>query len=155
MLAVLGVADADLILAAADAIAEGNGRGALEVSERLSRSGRDVTQFARDLLAHLRQLIVVRTIGEAPDSFTVTAAEPERLRSQAEAISELALGRSVDVLSGALAGDPRGRRAADDGRARTAALRAPAARSLPRGLRRALGTPRSRRIGSAGAGCSR
>ncbi len=103
VLAVLGVADADLILGAADTIAAGDGRGALEVSERLARSGRDVTQFARDLLAHLRQLIVVRTIGQAPDSFTVTAAEPERLLAQAEAISELALGRSVDTLSAALA----------------------------------------------------
>ncbi len=103
VLTVLGVADADLILAAADAIAAGDGRTALEVSERLARSGRDVTQFARDLLAHLRQLIVIRTIGEPPDSFTVTAAEPERLRSQAESISELTLGRSVDVLSKALA----------------------------------------------------
>jgi DNA polymerase-3 subunit gamma/tau len=103
VLTVLGVADADLILAAADAIAAGDGREALAVSERLSRSGRDVTQFARDLLAHLRQLIVIRTIGEPPDSFTVTAADPERLRSQAESISELTLGRSVDVLSKALA----------------------------------------------------
>ena len=58
VLAVLGVADAELILAAADAIAAGDGRAALEVSERLARSGHDVTQFARDLLAHLRQLIV-------------------------------------------------------------------------------------------------
>ncbi len=103
VLAVLGVADAELVLGAADAIAAGDGRAALEVSERLARSGRDVSQFARDLLAHLRQLIVVRTLGEAPESFTVTAAEPERLRLQAEAISELALGRSVDTLSAALA----------------------------------------------------
>ena len=64
VLAVLGVADAELILAAADAIAAGDGRAALEVSERLARSGHDVTQFARDLLAHLRQLIVIRTVGE-------------------------------------------------------------------------------------------
>ena len=42
-----------------------------------------MTQFARDLLAHLRQLIVIRTVGEAPDSFAVTAADPERLRAQA------------------------------------------------------------------------
>jgi DNA polymerase-3 subunit gamma/tau len=102
VLAVLGVADADLILAAADAIAAGDGRATLEVSERLAQSGRDVTQFARDLLAHLRQLIVIRTLGEAPDSFTVTAAEPQRLTAQAEAMSDLTLGRSVDVLSKAL-----------------------------------------------------
>jgi DNA polymerase III subunit gamma/tau len=103
VLAVLGVAEADLILAAADAIAAGDGRVALEVSERLASSGRDVTQFARDLLDHLRQLIVVRTIGEAPDSFAVTAAEPERLRTQAESLSDLTLARSVDTLSKALA----------------------------------------------------
>ena len=103
VLAVLGVAEADLILAAADAIAAGDGRAALEISERLAGSGRDVTQFARDLLGHLRQLIVIKTIGEAPESFAVTAAEPERLRTQAESFTELALGRSVDVLSKALA----------------------------------------------------
>ena len=103
VLAVLGVADAELILAAADAIAAGDGRAALETSERLTRSGRDVSQFARDLLAHLRQLIVIRTVGEPPDAFTVTAAEPERLRAQADAMSDLTLGRAVDTLSKALA----------------------------------------------------
>ena len=103
VLAVLGVADADLILGAADAIAAGDGRVALEISERLATSGRDVTQFARDLLAHLRQLIVIKTVGEAPDSFVVTAADPERLRTQAASLSELTLARSVDALSKALA----------------------------------------------------
>jgi DNA polymerase-3 subunit gamma/tau len=103
VLAVLGVADADLILATADAITAGDGRAALEASERLASSGRDVTQFARDLLAHLRQLIVIRVVGEPPDSFTVTAAEPERLRTQAATISDLTLGRAVDTLSAALA----------------------------------------------------
>jgi DNA polymerase-3 subunit gamma/tau len=103
VLAVLGVADAELILAAADAIAAGDGRAALEVSERLARSGHDVSQFARDLLAHLRQLIVIRTVGERPDLVAVTAADPERLRAQAEAISDLTLGRSIDTISKALA----------------------------------------------------
>ena len=116
VLAVLGVADAELILSAADAIAAGDGRAALEVTERLARSGHDVTQFARDLLAHLRQLIVVRTLGEPPDSFSVTAAEPERLRSQAESLVRShawPVGRCA--LQGA-GGHSRGRRAADDGR---------------------------------------
>ena len=103
VLAMLGIADADLILAAADAIAAGDGRAALEVSERLASSGRDVSQFARDLLGHLRQLIVIRTVGEPPDSFAVSAAEPERLRAQAGSLSDLTLARSVDTLSKALA----------------------------------------------------
>ena len=103
VLAVLGVADAELILAAAGAIAAGDGRAVLDATERLGRSGRDVTQFARDLLAHLRQLIVIRTVGRAPDAFTVTAAEPAELEAQAEAFSDLSLARSVDAIAAALA----------------------------------------------------
>jgi DNA polymerase III subunit gamma/tau len=103
VLAVLGVAEAELILAAADAVAAEDGRAALEASERLARSGRDVAQFGRDLLAHLRQLLVIRTIGEVPDTFSVTAADPERLRVQAEAFSDLALTRAIDAIAAALA----------------------------------------------------
>ncbi len=103
VLAVLGVAESELILAAADAIAAEDGRAALEVSERLARSGRDVTQFARDVLAHLRQLLVIRTAGDLPEAFSVTAADPERLRAQAEQLSDLALVRAIDVIAAALA----------------------------------------------------
>jgi DNA polymerase III subunit gamma/tau len=103
VLAVLGVAEAELILAAADAIAAEDGRAALEASERLARSGRDLAQFGRDLLAHLRQLLVIRTMGEVPATFSVTAADPERLRLQAEAFSDLALTRAIDAIAAALA----------------------------------------------------
>jgi DNA polymerase III subunit gamma/tau len=103
VLAVLGVAEAELILAAADAIASEDAKATLEASERLTRSGRDVAQFGRDLLAHLRQLLVVRTVDEVPDTFSVTAADPERLRIQAEAFSELALARAIDTIAKALA----------------------------------------------------
>jgi DNA polymerase III subunit gamma/tau len=103
VLAVLGVAEAELILAAADAIAAEDGRAALEASERLAGSGRDVAQFGRDLLAHLRQLLVIRTMGEVPATFSVTAADPERLRLQAEAFSDLALMRAIDAIAAALA----------------------------------------------------
>jgi DNA polymerase III subunit gamma/tau len=112
VLAVLGVADAELIFAAADAIADGDGRSALETVERLARSGRDSSQFIRDLIAHLRQLLVVRTAGEVPDAFTVTASQEQRLREQAERIGDVVLVRSIDELSAALSAiregdDPR------------------------------------------------
>src|SRR3954471_2146535 len=103
VLAVLGVAEAELILAVADAIAAEDGRAALEVSERLARSGRDITQFGRDVVAHLRQLLVIRTAGEVSEAFSVTAADPERLRTQAGELSDLALVRAIDVISAALA----------------------------------------------------
>jgi DNA polymerase III subunit gamma/tau len=103
VLAVLGVAEAELILGAADAIAAGDGRGALEASERLARSGRDPAQFGRDLLAHLRQLLVIRTAEDVVDAFTVTAADPERLRAQADSFTDLGLIRAIDTIATALA----------------------------------------------------
>jgi DNA polymerase-3 subunit gamma/tau len=111
-LAVLGVADAELILAAADAIANEDGSGALEVSERLTSSGRDVVQFGRDLISHLRQLLVARAAGGAPAGAALVAADPEELRAQAERLPEPAIVRSIDVLTDALAAiregdDPR------------------------------------------------
>jgi DNA polymerase-3 subunit gamma/tau len=102
VLSVLGVAEADLIFSAADAIAAGEGKAALEAAERLSRSGRDPAQFCRDLIAHLRQLLVVRTADAVPDAFTVTAAHEERLRGQAEAFSDRTLVRAIDELSAAV-----------------------------------------------------
>jgi DNA polymerase III subunit gamma/tau len=112
VLAVLGVADAELIFAAADAIADEDGRSALETVERLARSGRDSSQFIRDLIAHLRQLLVIRTAGSVPDAFTVTASVEDRLRAQSERIGDVALVRSIDELSAALSAiregdDPR------------------------------------------------
>jgi DNA polymerase-3 subunit gamma/tau len=104
VLAVLGIADAELVLAAAEAIASGDGRAVLEASEQLTRSGHDVVQFGRDLLAHLRQLLVVRTVGDPPGGFALTAADPQRLRAHAESFSDVALIRAIDALSEALAG---------------------------------------------------
>jgi DNA polymerase III subunit gamma/tau len=103
VLAVLGVAEAELILAAADAIAAGDGRAVLEASERLARSGRDPSQFGRDVLAHLRQLLVIRAADDVVDAFTVTAADPERLRAQADSFTDLALVRAIDSIAAALA----------------------------------------------------
>jgi DNA polymerase-3 subunit gamma/tau len=103
VLAVLGVAEAELIVAAADAMAAEDAKAVLQTSERLSRSGCDVSQFGRDLLAHLRQLLVIRAVGDVPDAFTVTAGDTELLRTQAEAFSDLALSRAIDVIAKALA----------------------------------------------------
>jgi DNA polymerase-3 subunit gamma/tau len=102
VLAVLGVADATLILAAADAIAQGDGRATLEASEGLARSGRDVAQFGRDLLAHLRQLLIIRAAGDDFASDALQAADPARMQVQADSFTDLGLTRAIDSVSAAL-----------------------------------------------------
>jgi DNA polymerase III subunit gamma/tau len=103
VLDILGVADAELVLDAAEAIAERDPRAALLGVQRLSDSGRDFTQFMRDLSAHLRHLFVVQTLGEVPDSFSVTAQHTDRLRSQADRLAQGEILRAIDFLAAALA----------------------------------------------------
>lgn len=103
VLTILGLADFDLLFAAADAISAGDGKGVLAVVADLARSGRDPSRFAADLVAHLRQLLVIGTIGEIPDHFFVAEGQAGRLSDQASQLGEVALLRAIDELSSAIA----------------------------------------------------
>ena len=99
----LGVADAELILDAAETLVHSDPKAALLTVKRLSESGRDETQFMRDLAAHLRHLFVVQTLGEVPDSFAVTAEHTDRLAAQAERLSQGEIIRAIELLGAAIA----------------------------------------------------
>jgi DNA polymerase-3 subunit gamma/tau len=103
VLEILGVADAELVLRAGEALAERNPREALLTVQALSESGRDFTQFMRDLSAHLRHLFVVQTLGHVPDSFSVTAEHTDRLAAQAGRLSQGEILRAIDFLAAAIA----------------------------------------------------
>src|SRR6476661_8384491 len=103
VLEVLGVADAELILDAAEAIAERDAKSALQTVQRLANSGRDYVQFMRDLAAHLRHLFVVQTLGEVPESFAVTSEHTDRLSAQASRLNQAEILRAIDLLAAAIA----------------------------------------------------
>ncbi|HEX6206203.1 MAG TPA: DNA polymerase III subunit gamma/tau [Solirubrobacterales bacterium] len=102
VLEMLGAADADLLFEAVDAVVAEDPKGVLIGVERMARSGRDPSQFARDLLAHLRHLLIVQTTGEVPTSFVVTATDTGRMQAQAAAIKPANLIRTIDQLADAL-----------------------------------------------------
>ena len=112
VLELLDVADADLIFAATDAVIARDPAAALRRVQELSESGRDAVQFMRDLTAHLRHLIVVQTLGEPPDTFSVTADQVPRLEGQARDLAQADAVRAIDLLADAIAqvkegSDPR------------------------------------------------
>jgi DNA polymerase-3 subunit gamma/tau len=102
VLEMLGAADAELLFAAVDAVAAEDPKEVLLGVERMARSGRDPAQFARDLLAHLRFLLVTQTTGEVPSAFVVTATDSARLQAQAAAVGPATLVRTIDELANAL-----------------------------------------------------
>jgi DNA polymerase-3 subunit gamma/tau len=102
VLEMLGAADADLLFDAVDAVVAEDPKGVLLGVEKMARSGRDPSQFARDLLAHLRHLLIVQTTGEVPTTFVVTATDTARMQAQAAAIKPANLIRTIDELADAL-----------------------------------------------------
>jgi DNA polymerase III subunit gamma/tau len=102
VLELLGAADAELLFDAVDAVVAEDPKGVLLGVEKMARSGRDPAQFARDLLAHLRHLLVTQTVGEVPNTFVVTATDADRLSAQASSIGPATLVRTIDELANAL-----------------------------------------------------
>jgi DNA polymerase-3 subunit gamma/tau len=102
VLEMLGAADADLLFEAVDAVVAADPKEVLLGVEKMARSGRDPSQFARDLLAHLRHLLVTQTTGEVPATFVVTATDTARIEQQASVVGAATLVRTIDELAAAL-----------------------------------------------------
>jgi len=102
VLAVLGVADAEALFGAVDAVAAHDARAALLAVARLSESGRDAGQLVRELEAHARELLAVQILGEVPAELRLTPERDERLAAQAAALGRQDVVRLLDLLSDAL-----------------------------------------------------
>jgi DNA polymerase-3 subunit gamma/tau len=157
VLELLGAADAELLFDAVDSVIAEDPKGVLLGVEKMARSGRDPAQFARDLLAHLRHLLVTQTVGEVPNTFVVTATDSERMLAQASSIEAATLVRTIDELAAALTAVREG----DDARMAVEIALLKAARPdldpSTEGLRRRIeklerGTGAPRAAGPVGAG---
>ncbi len=102
VLAVLGVADADLLFDSFDAIAAGDARAALLAAARLTASGRDALGFVRDLEAHARDLMIVQMLGGVPAELRITPERDARLEEQSGRVGMGAIARLLDLLAAAL-----------------------------------------------------
>ncbi len=102
VLAVLGVADAEQLFGAVDAIIARDPAGAMRAAAQLADGGRDPGQLLRDLEVHGRELLAVQILGEVPAELRVTGERDERLLEQARALAGVDAVRLLDLLAAAL-----------------------------------------------------
>ena len=102
VIAVLGVADAEQLFEAIDAVVARDPAQALRAAAKLVQSGRDPGQVLRDLEVHARELLTVQILGEVPSELRVTPERDQRLSEQAGALPELETIRLLDLVSAAL-----------------------------------------------------
>jgi DNA polymerase-3 subunit gamma/tau len=109
----LGAAvEEDVLFRLCDTIVDHDVAGALVTLEELAERGLDLAQLTRDLLEHLRHLLLVHHLGHVPDSLPLTEESRERLREQANQLPEPTVVRLIDLLAVVLederqGGDPR------------------------------------------------
>ncbi len=102
VLAVLGVADAQLLSGTVDAVAAGDAAGALRALEQCAQQGRDAASFAGDLEVRARELLVVQTLGEVPAELSLTPEADAALAEQAARVDHATVVRLLELLGEAM-----------------------------------------------------
>src|SRR5215208_5331844 len=98
-LQLLGAVEEEALFRLCDLVVDRDTAGALMFIEELSEQGQDLGRLVTDLLEHLRHLLLVQHMGEAPDSLPVTDETRERLRSQANQLGQATVLRLCDLLA--------------------------------------------------------
>jgi DNA polymerase-3 subunit gamma/tau len=111
VLAVLGVADAEQLFEALDAVAAHNPADALRAAAKLAGAGRDPGQVLRDLEVHARELLAVQVLEEVPEEIRVTPERDQRLLDQARALTGTDVVRVLDLVAAALEATANGAQA--------------------------------------------
>jgi DNA polymerase III subunit gamma/tau len=99
VLQLVGAVDEESLLRLCDMVVDRDTAGALLFVEELAEQGQDLGQLVRDLLEHLRHLLLVQHMGHVPDSLPVTEETKELLRQQANQLPEPAVLRLIDLLA--------------------------------------------------------
>ena len=112
VLQLLGAVEEEALFRLCDLVVDRDTAGALTFVEELSEQGHDLGRLVSDLIEHLRHVLLVQHMGEAPESLPVTEESRERLRAQANQLGEPTVIRLLDLLALAVddmrqGGDPR------------------------------------------------
>lgn len=102
--ALLGYTDTTMLDQCVDAIAAGDGAGVFRVVDRVVSSGHDPRRFVEDLLARLRDLLVIALAGSEAGAAlgSLPVDELERMDLQAHTMGAAALSRAADTTAQAL-----------------------------------------------------
>jgi DNA polymerase-3 subunit gamma/tau len=99
VLALLGVAEAELLERILDAVRDGDAAAVLTTLAECSERGRDPSLLASDLEACAREILIVKTLGGVPAELSLTPESDARLAAQGERLDRALLVRVLDLLA--------------------------------------------------------
>ncbi len=99
ILSILGTADQNFLFQATDDILTGNLQGMLQKISKLLDEGKALNIFTRDLLQHIRNVLIVKACEQPEDLLDVAESTLEQLKVQAKKAGEARLIRAIEILS--------------------------------------------------------
>lgn len=99
VLKVLGIVNDEYLFKMADAILDGNCSGAMLLIQEISREGKDMGQFARDLLNHYRNLLMAKLVDQAEKVIDLSRETIAMLKEQSGRYGRDNIIRCIDILS--------------------------------------------------------
>lgn len=94
----IGTGRQDVQYALADAVAVGDAKSVFELVARLVQEGQDLRHVTNEVIAHFRNLLLVKTAPGQPELLDITADEAEHLTAQAAKYSAPELARVMSLL---------------------------------------------------------
>ena len=96
---VLGAVSTDLLLATAQSLVEYDTTRALQIINNLVLQGKDIKQYAKDLMEHLRNLLLVKVCSDVSGMLAMTEEAMTELQQQAGLFSQGRLESLIALLS--------------------------------------------------------
>src|SRR5437879_7675690 len=94
----IGAPRTDLQFELADALSVGDARGIFELVNGLVQEGQDLRHVTGQILAHVRDLLLMRSAPDEPDALDAPEDRRERLASQAAKFTIAELSRILSLL---------------------------------------------------------
>lgn len=99
VISLLGVIDLELLFDITDIISSKDASACIQFVNNLIDDGRDVRQFAKELLEHLHNLFVIKNVDRPEEIINTTPENLNRMQKQAEQINASDLVRATDILT--------------------------------------------------------
>ena len=103
MQSLLGIAGTDVFIKITGQIAAKDTAGALSTCAAVLSEGKEPLQFARDLMEHLRSLMIIKFTEKPEDIINLSPENVERLKGQAAVLSMDLISAYIRTISDALA----------------------------------------------------
>lgn len=88
VLDVLGAVDHDVFASLIDALVRKDAKACLDIVDTITMQGRDILQFILDTVAHLRNLLVVKSVDQADEILDMTGDQITLLKEQSDGFND-------------------------------------------------------------------